>query len=332
MNYTTLGGSNLKVSRFCLGTMMFGGKTTAEESQRIVLNAFDGGINFFDTADAYENGETEKITGKALKGIREKVVLASKVGMKMGDGPNDTGVSRYHIIRGVEASLDRLKTDRIDLLYIHWPFERMNLEEMVAALDSLMRTGKILYPACSNFPAWLACRTMWLQDISGCTQMVAGQYPYNLIERGLEVEVLPFAYAIQMAIVVYRPLCIGLLTGKYNEGIPAGSRGTSDQRIQNWSKKYNEGLGKLSRFAEGRGYACSDAAIAWVCSHPAVTSAIAGISSLDQLEANMRSFEWEMSEEDRREISGFFPTAVWEEEGGGFPGWRRSYEIVPSQA
>jgi 1-deoxyxylulose-5-phosphate synthase len=328
MQYVRLGGSNLQVSQFCLGTMMFGGKTPPDESIRIIRRAVDEGINFVDTANVYNAGRSEEIVGQALEGLRERVVLASKVGMKMGDGPNDEGLSRYHIIRGLEASLKRLHTDRVDLFYIHWPKAAMNLEEMLRALEDLVRQGKVLYPACSNFPAWLLCRSLWVEDLKGFAPIVAGQYPYNLIERGLEVEILPMAAALKVGIVVYRPISAGVLTGKYLEGIPADARGVSDNRLDPWTKKYADSLRRLIAFAQARGYTAGDAAMAWVRSHPAVTAPIVGISRMEQLEENLNGFTWQMSAEERKEVGSFFPTEVWEESGGQFPGWRRSYEIA----
>ena len=328
MKYVHLGGTNLNVSEFCLGTMMFGGKTSAEESVRILYHAVDSGVNFVDTADVYNGGRSEEIVGQALPNIRDKIVLASKVAMKMGEGPNDAGVSRYHIIKGVEESLKRLKTDRLDILYIHWPSEAMNLEEMLRAVEDLIRAGKVLYPACSNFPAWLLCRCLWLDEIKGYMPLVAGQYPYNLIERGVEVEVLPLAKAMQVGIVAYRPLSAGVLTGKYLSDIPTDARGMSDQRLHPWSEKYADSIRHLVAFAQDRGYTAVDAAIAWVRSHPAITAPIVGISRMEQLVANLKAFEWEMTTKERQEVSDFFPTEVWEEGGGRFPSWRRSYDII----
>jgi aryl-alcohol dehydrogenase-like predicted oxidoreductase len=215
------------------------------------------------------------------------------------------------------------------LYYVHWPVARLNVEEMVRALEDLIAQGKILYPACSNFPAWLFCRALWVQDVLGCTPLVAGQYPYNLIERGLEVEVLPMAKAMGLGIVTYRPLSAGTLTAKYLDGVPSGSRGEGDERIGRWMDNYRTGIQKMQEFAQARGYTAADAAIAWVAAHPAVTSPLVGLSRLDQLTANLRAFEWEMTPAERDEVSGFFPTEVWEEAGGQFPAWRRSYEIMP---
>ncbi len=328
MRMTRLGRSNLEVSEFCLGTMMFGGKSSREESVRIIRRAVDAGVNFVDTADVYNEGRAEEITGEGLKGLRDRVVLASKVGMKVGEGPNDSGISRYHIVQGVEASLRRLDTDRLDLLYVHWPFERMDLEEMARALESLVSAGKVLYTGCSNFPAWLLVRSMWIQDVNGFAPFSVGQYPYNLIERGLEVEILPAAAALGVGIVVYRPLCIGLLTGKYLAGAPSGSRGATDERVARWGARYADGIRRLQAFAAARGAAAADVAANWVTSHPAVTAAIVGISRVDQLEANLKGFEWQLTAAEREQVTAFFPTEVQEEAGGQFPAWRRSFDIV----
>jgi len=273
MDYVALGKSNLKVSRFCLGTMMFGGKTAEAEGVRILRRAVELGINFVDTADVYAGGKTEEIVGKALEelgaGGRDGVVLASKAGMKVGPGVNDEGISRFHFVRAVEASLKRLRTDRIDLFYIHWPMAAMNLEETLRALDDLVRAGKILYVACSNFPAWLWCRMNWIAEAKGFVPVGCGQYPYNVIERGLEVEILPMARAMGWGITIYRPLAVGVLTGKYlgQDGALAKvkeARGEQDERCGRWTAAYAEGLKKLGAFAQSRGVGMADVATAWV--------------------------------------------------------------------
>jgi aryl-alcohol dehydrogenase-like predicted oxidoreductase len=329
LQYVTLGSSNVRVSRFCLGTMMFGGKTDAAESIRITRAAIDAGVNFVDTADVYSETRCEQILGDALSesGLRDQVVLASKAGMRVGKGVNDEGVSRFHFVRAVEASLKRLKTDRIDLYYIHWPMTHMNLEETLRSLDDLVRQGKILYAACSNFPAWLVCRAQWIAEVKRYVPLVCGQYPYNLIERGLEIELLPMAKALGFGLTIYRPLAIGVLTGKYLDTKPSDARGQKDERADRWTTMYADGLRKLVAFANERRVAPADVANAWVASHPAVTSVIIGISSLAQLESNLKAADFTLSAEDRQIVSGFFPTEVLEEAGGKFPAWRRSFEI-----
>lgn len=332
MRYTTLGGSNLRVSRLCLGTMMFGGKTPREEAVGITRRAVEAGVNFVDTANIYAGGACETILGEALEGIRDQVVLATKAGMRVGEGVNDEGISRWHFVRAVEASLKRLRTDRIDLMYIHWPMAAMNLEEILRTLDDLVRQGKVLYAACSNFPAWLWTRANWVAQVKGFVPLVCGQYPYNVIERGLEVEILPAAGSLGWGITVYRPLCVGVLTGKYLAeagGVREvdAARGQQDERCLRWTKEYEAGLRKLEAFARERGYAMADAANAWILGHQAVTSVIVGVSKLSQLEENLRCVEWEMTAEEREAVSGMFDTAVWEEAGGKFPSWRRREDV-----
>jgi aryl-alcohol dehydrogenase-like predicted oxidoreductase len=208
--------------------------------------------------------------------------------------------------------------------------DRMNLEETLRTLDDLVRQGKILYAACSNFPAWLVCRSQWIAELNRYVPLVCGQYPYNLIERGLEVEVLPMAHALGFGLTIYRPLAIGVLTAKYlAEAKPSDARGEKDERAERWTKKYADGLRKLAAFAKERGAAPADIANAWVASHPAVTSVIVGISSLAQLDANLKAAELTLSPQERETVAGFFPGAeVTEEAGGKFPGWRRSFDIA----
>jgi aryl-alcohol dehydrogenase-like predicted oxidoreductase len=337
MDYVNLGRGNLMVSRFCLGTMMFGGKTNADESLKITRAAMDAGVNFIDTADVYTNGACETILGQVLSGVRDRVVLASKAGMKVGDGVNDQGISRYHIVRAVEASLRRLQTDRLDLFYIHWPMTAMNLEETLRAIDDLIRAGKILYAASSNFPAWLVCRSNWIADVKGLSPLVCGQYPYNLIERGLEIEILPLAQASGFGITIYRPVAIGVLTGKYvrpqaetgkDDYVGAADgRGDGDERIARWTRAYAGGLRKLAAFARAREKTMLELATAWVASHPSVTSVIVGISKLAQLEDNLRGVAWRLTQAERDEVSALIGTEIKEEAGGKFPEWRRRGDL-----
>ena len=337
MDYLSLGRTNLLVSRFCLGTMMFGGKTNAEEAGRITRAAMEAGVNFIDTADVYSNGACETILGPVLAGVRDKVVLASKAGMKVGEGVNDQGISRFHVVRAVEASLKRLKTDRIDLFYIHWPMAAMNYEETLRAIDDLIKAGKILYAASSNFPAWTVCRANWVADTKNLSPLVCGQYPYNLIERGLEIEILPMAQASGFGIAIYRPVAIGVLTGKYLRpqaevgkddyvGTAEG-RGEQDERIPRWTRTYAEGIRKLAAYARAREKTLLQLASAWVASHPAVTSVIVGISKLAQLEENLQGVAWRLTAAEREEVSALIGTEIKEEAGGKFPEWRRRGDL-----
>jgi aryl-alcohol dehydrogenase-like predicted oxidoreductase len=310
--------------------MMFGGKTSAEEGIRITRRAIELGVNFVDTADVYTETRCESIVGEALAdgNIRDQVILATKSGMVVGEGPNDQGISRFHCVRACEASLKRLRTDRIDIYYIHWPMVAMDLDEILRTLDDLVRQGKILYPAFSNFPAWLATRSAWICDVQKYARLVCGQYPYSLIERGIEIEILPMAHALGLGITTYRPLSIGVLTGKYLDAKPADSRGQMDERTERWNTKYADSLRKLVAFAKERNVTAADVANAWVASHPVVTSVIVGISSLAQLESNLKAADFTLSPEDRKTVTSFFPTEVFEEAGGKVPHWRRSFEIT----
>jgi aryl-alcohol dehydrogenase-like predicted oxidoreductase len=328
VDYINLGTTGCRVSRFCLGSMMFGGKTDRDESIRITRTAIDGGVNFIDTADVYCETRCESIVGEALEGVRDKVVLATKVGMKVGDGPNDLGISRYHYVRAVEASLKRLRTDRIDVYYMHWPAARMNIDEAMRAMDDLVRAGKIVYPACSNFPAWLVMKSQWAADVGNYAPLVCGQYPYNLIERGLEIELLPMAQNLNFGITVYRPIAIGVLTGRYLGAKPAGTRSETDQRIDTWMSKYGPAVQKLADFAAKRGHNATAAANAWCLANPAVTSVILGVSKLSQLQDNLKGFDLKLTEEDRTEIAGYFDTEIKEEAGGNFAVWRRRADIL----
>jgi aryl-alcohol dehydrogenase-like predicted oxidoreductase len=206
--------------------------------------------------------------------------------------------------------------------------ERMNLEETLRTLDDLVRQGKILYVACSNFPAWVVCRSQWIAEMKRYVPLVCGQYPYNVIERGLEIEILPMAQALGLGLTIYRPLAIGVLTAKYLDAKPSDARGEKDERADRWTKKFGDGLRKLAAFAKERGVAPADVANAWVAAHPAVTSVIVGISSLRQLQENLKAIDFKLSAEERATVSSFFPTEVTEEAGGKFPGWRRSFDIA----
>jgi aryl-alcohol dehydrogenase-like predicted oxidoreductase len=218
MQYRRLGRAGLKVSEICLGTMTFGNGADETEAARMVAAAFDSGVNFFDTANSYVGGVSETMLGKALKGRRHDAVVASKVFNPMGGRPNDSGTSRLHIKQQVEDSLRRLQTDYIDVYYIHHVDVQTPLEEMLRALDDLVRQGKILYTACSNFEVWRLMEALWLSDSHGWARFDAYQPQYSLVVRDIDEELLPACEAKGLGAVVWSPLAGGYLAGKYRPG------------------------------------------------------------------------------------------------------------------
>lgn len=313
--------SGVQVSPICLGTMMFGGKTDRQESLRIINQAIDLGVDFIDTAPMYQKGLTEEIVGEALYGKRDRVFLATKV---------HTGLTRKYIIESAENSLRRLRTDYIDLFQIHWPTIGMDLEEMMSGLNQLVKEGKTRFVGCCNFPAYVMSKCNQIANERGLAKLVSFQPPYNLIERGIEVECLPYCYMEGMAIIPYRPICMGILAGKYKKGqpLPTGSRGIQDQRIPQWVERYGDGVEKLETFAAQRATSMFAVAIAWLRAHKAITAPIIGVSTLDQLEFAVQSLDFSLSDPERAEVSSFFDTEVKEETGGEFPGLRRVLELV----
>src|SRR5437867_4895067 len=220
MELRTIGRTGVQVSAFCLGTMMFGpwGNTDEDECVRMIHSALDAGINFVDTADVYGEGRSEEIVGKALKGRRDEVVLATKVHGEMGKGPNDRGNSRYWIMREVESSLRRLGTDHIDLYQIHRPDPDTHIEETLGALTDLVRQGKVRYLGCSTFPAFRIVEAHWASERRGLERFVCEQPPYSIFVRHIESDVLPVCRAYGMGAIVWSPLAGGWLAGKYRRG------------------------------------------------------------------------------------------------------------------
>jgi len=268
MEYRNLGSAGVKVSAIGIGCNQFGGKVDKAGTKAIVEKALDEGINFFDTAEVYGNrGTSEEYLGAALKGLRDKAVIATKGRAKMGDGPNDQGTSRYHIMNAVEASLRRLGTDHIDLYQIHSWDESVSIEEMMHALDDLVRAGKIRYIGTSNFSAWQLCRSNDLAEMMGWEQFVTIQPHYHLLERSIENELVPYCQFANIGILPYFPLAGGFLTGKYkrDESAPAGSRGEKSPYVQKYMTDVNfDKLNALTSFATSRGHTLHDLAFAWL--------------------------------------------------------------------
>lgn len=306
MEYRNLGRAGVKVSAIGVGCNQFGGKVDKDGTKAIVRSALDLGINFFDTADVYSKGVSEEYLGAALESERENVVIATKGRYKMGDGPNDLGASRYHIMNAVEASLRRLGTDHIDLYQIHDWDEAVSVEEMMRALDDLVRTGKIRYIGASNFSAWQLCRSNDVAEMMGWEQFVTIQPHYHMLERGIEGELVPYCEFANIGILPYFPLAGGFLTGKYKRGepAPAGSRGEKSPYVKKYLTDTNfDKLDKLQAFANSHGHTLHDLAFAWLLSNRHLSSVIAGATNPKQVTANAATADWKLSAEELTEVN-----------------------------
>lgn len=306
MNYRQLGTAGVRVSIIGLGTNQFGGKVDQQMVNNVIHQALDLGINLIDTADVYQGGRSEETLGVALKGRWDKVVLATKVYMKVGDGPNDWGASRYHVLNSLEASLRRLQSDHVDLYYVHRWDETTPIEETLRALDDLIRQGKVRYVGASAFASWQLARANLLAEVRGWTPFAVLQSHYHLLEREVEREVLPYCRAHGVGFIPYFPLAGGFLTGKYRKGQPppAGSRGESSPYVQRYMTDANyDRLEKLTAWAEARGRSLGDLAHAWLLAQPAVCSVISGATSVEQLQANVRAADWEWTGEEVAEVN-----------------------------
>jgi aryl-alcohol dehydrogenase-like predicted oxidoreductase len=305
MEYRNLGRAGVKVSAIGIGCNQFGGKVNQEETKAIINRALDLGINFFDTADVYSKGISEEFVGTALAGQWDKVVIATKGRHPMGEGPNDQGTSRYHIMNAVEASLRRLKTDHIDLYQIHTWYESVPIEETLRALDDLVRAGKIRYIGASNFAAWQLCRSNDVAELMGWEQFVTIQPHYHMLEREVERELVPYCTWANIGILPYFPLAGGFLTGKYKRGepVPAGSRGEFSQYVKRYLTDANfDKLGTLRAFVDSRGRTLHDLAFAWLLNNKQVSSVIAGATSPEQVTANAATTEWKISVDEMTEL------------------------------
>lgn len=304
MDYRYLGRSGLKVSEICLGSMMFGGATDEATSQRIIASARDSGVNFIDTADMYNKGESERVVGRAIAAERDAWVVATKVGNPMGTGPNQSGMSRKWIREAAHGSLKRLGTEYIDILYMHKADFDAPLEEMVQAFADLIREGKIGYFAVSNFKAWRLAETVRLAGEAGIGGPVATQPLYNLVNREAEVEILPSAAHFGVGTVCYSPLARGILTGKYRMGAEpeAGSRaGRADLRMleAEWRPESLAAAAELAAYAERTGRSSAHVAQAWVMRNRQVTSTLVGPRTFEQWQDAVAALEcpWTLDDE-----------------------------------
>ncbi len=300
MQYRSLGRTGIKVSPYCLGAMMFGGIANADHDAciGIIHKALDAGINFVDTADRYSAGKSEEIVGKALKGRRDTVVLATKVHGAMGDDPNMQGNSRRWITRAVEDSLRRLQTDYIDLYQIHRPAPDTDIEETLSALTDLMRAGKVRAIGSSTFPASEIVEAQWVAERRGLARFRTEQPPYSILDRGIEREVLPVAERYGMGTLVWSPLSKGLLTGRYRRGRPL----PDSLRVKAMPKQMSderslEAVERLIPLAEEAGLSLTHMAMGFVMAHPGVTSAILGPRTMQQLDDLLAGAEVRLSDE-----------------------------------
>ncbi len=286
-----------------LGGECFGRTVDLEGTKAIIGRALDEGMNFLDTADVYgaQPGKSEEVLGDALVGLWDRVVLGTKVRTKMSDEVNDAGASRYHIMNGVEGSLRRLKTDHIDLYYIHSWDENTPIEETLRALDDLVRSGKVRYIGASNFTGWQLARSQAVSELHGWSSFVVTQEEYHMLERGLEQEVVPYARYANLGIVPYFPLAGGLLTGKYQRGDAISP--TRANYVNRYVNERNfEILDRLRAFAARRDRAMGDLAIAWLLSERQVCSVISGATNAEQISQNAKASDWELSAEEVKEV------------------------------
>jgi len=312
MDYHKLGSTGLKVSELCLGTMQFGWTADEPLSHKILNAAWEAGINFIDTADIYSSwvpgnpgGVSERIIGNWIKKFeipRDQVVIATKVRGKMGNGPNDEGLSRTHIFNAVEASLKRLGTEYIDLYQTHWYDEATPIDETLTALDDLIRQGKVRYIGASNYPAWRLMRSLWVADKREFARYDSFQPHYNLAHRAeFEREIAEICHTYGIGVIPYSPLAGGFLTGKYrpDEPVPDSARADGNKR-----RYFNEFgwkvLDAVTRVANEKGKSVSQIALAWLLSEPVITSPIIGPRTLKQLEDNLGASGLRLEKEEKQ--------------------------------
>jgi aryl-alcohol dehydrogenase-like predicted oxidoreductase len=321
MQYRWLGRTGVRVSPICLGTMMFGGPTSEADATRIIHQALDLGINFLDTADIYHRGESERVVGRAIADRRDQWILATKGRGPMGEGPNDQGASRLHLMQALEASLRRLGTDYVDLYYVHTPDYQTPIDETLRTLDDMVRSGKVRYLACSNFRAWRLCEALWTSDRLGLNRFSCVQPLYNVVNRDIEVELLPLCQEHRIGVVTYSPLARGILTGKYQPGqVPAeGTRAArQDPRMlqAEWREASLEVAAQLNQYCQTRRVAASQFALAWCLANPIVSAVIIGPRTREQFADNMAGLTFEWTEADEQFVDRLVPPG--EHSGQGF--------------
>ncbi|MGW3979996.1 aldo/keto reductase [Streptomyces mirabilis] len=309
MKYRTLDRTGIKVSPYCLGAMMFGaiGNPDHDDSVRIIHKALDAGINFVDTADAYSRGESEEIVGKALKGRRDDVVLATKAHLPMGDDPNQRGNSRRWLVRALEDSLRRLGTDHVDLFQIHRPAPDTDVEETLSALTDLVRAGKVRAIGTSSFPASDIVEAQWVAERRGLMRFRSEQPTYSVLNRGIEREVLPVCERYGMGALVYSPLAGGLLTGRYRKDRQADSHRAAFGFKHLSDERRLDTVEQLIPLAEKAGMPLTHLAMAFAIAHPGVTSAIIGPRTMAHLDDLLAGAETTLTDEILDQIDAIVP-------------------------
>jgi len=316
MEYRRLGRSGLKTSSLVLGTMNFGNPTSKEESIHIINRAIETGINLFDCADVYAGGESEKILGEAFhqNGKRKDVFVTSKVYMKKGPGPNDQGNTKHHILNSCENSLRRLKTDYIDIYFLHRTDFGVPQEESLEALDLLVRQGKVRYIASSTHPAWRVVEALWISDRHHYPKFICEQPPYNLLDRRIENAMIPMCRAYDLGLITWSPLAQGVLACRYKDPkkLPKGSRATRKSvYAERITQKGIEVSFKLAQRATEKGCSVAQLAVAWVLSQPGITSAIIGPKTLKQFEELLPSMDIELDESDFKFCDALVPPGTY---------------------
>jgi aryl-alcohol dehydrogenase-like predicted oxidoreductase len=306
MEYRRLGNSDLVVSEVSLGGNNFGRWADEPTSIAVINRALSIGINYIDTADVYGKGLSEEFIGKALKGKRSQVIIATKFGRGPVDGPADKGGSRQYIIRALEASLRRLQTDCIDLYQFHVPDPVTPIEETLRTLDDLIKEGKVRYIGCSNFVSWQLCEALWTSRVNNLQAFVTIQSRYNIIERQIEAELIPCCKAYGIGVIPWGPLAGGFLTGKYHQGEKAPTDARLSGKTTIYDGYFTEGnwnkLAKLESYAVDHGHTLAELAIAWLLAKPWVSTVIAGARKIEQVTANVAAANWKLTPREITEV------------------------------
>ena len=307
MEYRQLGSSGVRVSAIGLGTNRFGSPVLPQDRVAAIMDAaVDLGINFIDTSNSYQEGRSEETLGNALQGRRDRFVVATKFFFPTGDGPNDRGASRYHMMNAVEGSLRRLRSDHIDVYYVHRWDAATPVEETQRALDDLVRQGKVRYVGASDFASWQLARANLMAEFRGWTAFAVLQSHYHMLEREAEREALPYCQAHGVGFVPYFPLAGGFLTGKYVRGRkpPPGSRGESHAYVQQYMTDDNyQVVERLQSWAEARGRGLNELAQCWLLAQPRVCSVISGATRLEQVRDNAKAADWALTPSELAEVN-----------------------------